>query len=107
MVRHWVRRGLQFVIFAVVFLAVFSLIVMKLWNWLVPAVFGWHLITFWQAVGLLVLSKILFGGFRGLVRTSLPILHKRAGIPVGRKTGPGHWSGPACSRYNLCRFLKF
>ncbi len=30
-----------------------------------PALFGWHLITFWQALGLLVLSKILFGGFRG------------------------------------------
>jgi len=30
-----------------------------------PALFGWHLINFWQAVGILVLSKILFGGFRG------------------------------------------
>jgi hypothetical protein len=38
---------------------------MHLWNWLMPALFGWHLITFWQAVGILVLSKILFGGFHG------------------------------------------
>jgi hypothetical protein len=30
-----------------------------------PALFGWQLINFWQAVGILVLSKILFGGFRG------------------------------------------
>jgi len=30
-----------------------------------PALFGWHLISFWQALGLLVLSKILLGGFRG------------------------------------------
>ncbi len=44
---------------------VFSFVVMNLWNWLVPSVFGWHSITFWQALGLLVLSKILFGGFRG------------------------------------------
>lgn len=38
---------------------------MHLWNWLVPDVFGWSVITYWQATGLLVLSKILFGGFGG------------------------------------------
>lgn len=62
--RHWVLRGLKFLLFALLFLAVFSFFVMRLWNWLMPAVFGWHVITFWQALGLLVLSKILFG-FRG------------------------------------------
>ena len=30
-----------------------------------PAIFGLHAISFWQALGLLVLSKILFGGFHG------------------------------------------
>lgn len=45
--------------------AIFGFIVMALWNWLGPAVFGFHTITFWQALGLLILSKILFGGFRG------------------------------------------
>ncbi len=39
-------------------------IVMRLWNWLLPGLFGWKLITFWQALGLLVLCRILFGGFR-------------------------------------------
>jgi hypothetical protein len=58
-------RGLKFVLFAVLFVAVFGFVVMRLWNWLMPALFGWHLISFWQAVGILVLSKILFGGFRG------------------------------------------
>jgi hypothetical protein len=62
--RHWFLRGLKFLLFALLFLAVFSFFVMRLWNWLMPAVFGWHVITFWQALGLLVLSKILFG-FRG------------------------------------------
>jgi hypothetical protein len=38
-------------------------IVMRLWNWLTPALFGWHAITFWQAFGLLALCRILFGGF--------------------------------------------
>ena len=46
----------------VVFLAVCGELVMYLWNWLAPALFGWHAITFWQALGLLVLCRILFGG---------------------------------------------
>jgi hypothetical protein len=41
----------------------FGFIVMSLWNWLVPAMFGGKLITFWQALGVLVLSRLLFGGF--------------------------------------------
>lgn len=39
-------------------------IVRQLWNWLMPLLFGLRQITFWQAVGLLVLCRILFGGFR-------------------------------------------
>jgi hypothetical protein len=38
-------------------------LVMHLWNWLAPALFGWRQITFWQAVGLLALCRILFGGW--------------------------------------------
>jgi len=37
-------------------------IVMHLWNWLLPPLFGWRLITFWQALALLLLCRILFGG---------------------------------------------
>lgn len=37
-------------------------LVMLLWNWLLPTLFGWRQITFWQAVGLLALCRILFGG---------------------------------------------
>ncbi|MBV8206666.1 MAG: hypothetical protein JO041_07725 [Acidobacteria bacterium] len=37
-------------------------IVMRLWNWLAPALFGWRSIGFWQALGILVLCRILFGG---------------------------------------------
>ncbi len=38
-----------------------------LWNRLLPPLFGWPQVTFWQALGLLVLCRILFGGcaFRG------------------------------------------
>ncbi len=39
-------------------------IVLRLWNWLLPPLFGWRQITFWQALGLLILCRILFGGSR-------------------------------------------
>jgi hypothetical protein len=38
-------------------------LVMHLWNWLAPALFGLRQITFLQALGLLALCRILFGGF--------------------------------------------
>jgi Ca2+/H+ antiporter, TMEM165/GDT1 family len=40
-------------------------LVMHLWNWLTPPLFGWHQITFWQAFGLLALCRILFGSWGG------------------------------------------
>ena len=45
----------------------FGWILMLLWNWLVPALFHGPVINFWQAIGILILSKMLFGGcgFRG------------------------------------------
>jgi len=47
-----------------VFLAIGGAVVMWLWNWLTPPLFGFPVITFWQALGLLALTRILFGGFR-------------------------------------------
>ena len=65
MKRNWMLRGLKIALFATLFIVVFGFVVMSLWNWLMPALFAWHPINFWQAVGILLLSKILFGGFRG------------------------------------------
>lgn len=48
----------------VVFVAIGGYVVMHLWNWLLPPLFGWHQIGFWQGLGLLALCRILFGGFR-------------------------------------------
>jgi len=45
------------------FIAIGGEIVMHLWNWLLPPLFGWRELTFWQALGMLVLCRILFGGF--------------------------------------------
>jgi hypothetical protein len=44
------------------FIAVGGTVVLLLWNWLLPPLFGWREITFWQALGLLALCRILFGG---------------------------------------------
>lgn len=49
----------------VLFAVVFTFIVMGLWNAILPEVIGVKAITFWQALGILILSKILFGGFGG------------------------------------------
>jgi hypothetical protein len=49
--------------FGIIFLAVFSLIFLILWNLLMPAIFGLPAINYFQAIGLLILSKIIFSGF--------------------------------------------
>lgn len=64
MTRHS-RRLFPFVIGAPLFLlfvAVSGVIVMQLWNWLLPTLFHLPAVTYWQALGLLALSRILFGG---------------------------------------------
>ena len=57
------------IVFAPLLIAIFVVIggevVLHLWNWLLPQLFGWRQITFWQAVGLLALCRILFGGVSG------------------------------------------
>ncbi len=54
-------RGPLFLLKMVLILAVTSVIVMLLWNALIPVIFSGPVITYWQAAGLLLLSKILFG----------------------------------------------
>ena len=56
----WVFLG---VAFAVVFALVFGIVVKLLWNWLMPAIFGLGEISYWQAFGLVILAKLLFGAF--------------------------------------------
>ena len=65
MKRLWIFRGVRMVAFGALALALFGYVVMALWNAVLPAAAGLHAINFLQAVGLLVLSRILFGGMRG------------------------------------------
>jgi hypothetical protein len=69
MEKGWVKRN-KWIFFAgplalAAFIWIGGEIVMHLWNWLLPVLFGWPLITFWQALGLLVLCRILFGHHGG------------------------------------------
>jgi hypothetical protein len=59
---------------AALYIAVFGTIVVALWNWLMPTLFGLPMINFAQGLGLFVLCRILTGGFR-----------------VGAALGGGHW----------------
>jgi hypothetical protein len=59
--RSW--RAIKIGLLVVAATVVFGSLVEALWNGLMPGLFGLHPITFWQALGLFLLSKILFGGF--------------------------------------------
>ncbi len=60
-----IYKVIKFTALAVVFIAIFGWVVMSLWNWLMPYLFNAKIITYWQALGILVLCKILFGGMKG------------------------------------------
>ncbi len=49
----------------IAFALLFGYVIMWLWNWLMPEIFGLKTIGYWQAVGILVLAKMLFGGLGG------------------------------------------
>jgi hypothetical protein len=60
-----VFRVLRFAAFGLLAVAIFGFLLMSLWNWLIPSLTGWHTLGFVQALGLLALCRILFGGFGG------------------------------------------
>jgi len=62
MKKKWIVFGPAAILGLILFIALGGIIVRELWNWLTPALFGWHQITFWQALGILLLCRILFGG---------------------------------------------
>ena len=59
----WIFLAPLAILAMLVFIAIGGEIVQYLWNWLLPPLFGWRQINFWQALGLLVLCRILFGGW--------------------------------------------
>ena len=64
--KRWMIFTAQIAVLLLIIIAGFGQAVLHLWNWLMPDLFGLRPITFWQAVGLMGLSWILFrGGFLG------------------------------------------
>lgn len=57
--------ALRFFVFGLLLLAAASFVVLSLWNWLLPPLLGVPAIGMAQAAGLLLLSRLLFGGLRG------------------------------------------
>lgn len=56
------QKHLVFIpLFLVVMVTLIGALVMWLWNWLMPSLFGLPMLSFWQAVGLLVLCRLLVG----------------------------------------------
>ena len=68
MYRFSLIRGFGIALVITIFLAGFGNAVLYLWNGVVPAVFGLHTISYWQAVQLLGLCWIFFGSWRALPR---------------------------------------
>jgi hypothetical protein len=83
------------VLAAAVFALAFGWFVMLLWNWLMPAIFGLGSITYWQAFGIVVLAKLIFGavgGGRGHGRRWRGPRHDwRHGDWGSRHSGPERW----------------
>ena len=86
--KHPISKGLRIggmVVFGIIAAALFALVfgyfVMLLWNWLMPLLFGLTVITYWQAFGIVILAKLIFGA----------VGHG------GRYHGRGHWKkwGPS------------
>jgi len=82
------------IIAAIVFILLFGYVTMRLWNWLMPDIFGLGLINYWQAIGIIVLAKILFGGFGGhksSKRTKKSIERCKPGYKKALKNDFSNW----------------
>ena len=62
---NWKRKKPLIALFVVAGMALLIYVLMLLWNAILPDVIGVTTITYWQALGIFILSKILFGGFKG------------------------------------------
>lgn len=79
--RRTVAVAVQAITAFIVFIAIGGVAVLELWNWLLPPLFGLPQISFLQALGILALSRILFGG---------------SGLPTMKRANSGR---PAADRW--------
>jgi len=98
---HWdkVPNWAKYTLYAVLGIAgafllglLFGNVIMWLWNWLMPKLFGLPIIGFWEGLGLFLLAKILFGfGGSGSSGSSCEgeKKHHRHGTPHHHHHGEG------------------
>jgi hypothetical protein len=68
--KFWIKKIIGFSLLGILAVALLGYTVMFLWNHVLVTVISVSVINFWQAMGILVLSKILFGGFNSRSRCS-------------------------------------
>ena len=79
---------------AVIIAFLFGYFVMLLWNWLLPPLLHAGTINYWQAFGIVILAKILFGGIGGAHRTyGSRRWRRKAGVGTAGNRGAGLWAG--------------
>jgi hypothetical protein len=83
--RKWLWIAPLAIVGLLLFVALGGAVVRLLWNGLLPPLFGWPQITFWQALGLLVLCRVLFGGL-GMHGHGRPDLRRRLADRWGHMT---------------------
>ena len=69
------------------FAILFGYFVMLLWNWLMPEIFGLITITFWQAVGITILARLIFGSFKHHSKSN----HHHPGSRIKSKCRDREW----------------
>jgi hypothetical protein len=82
------------VVGAVVFGLIFGYFVMRLWNWLMPGLFGLSTITFWKAFGIIILARLIFGG--GMCGHHGPSHHKMKHHYHRHHGHRGSWDESCC-----------
>lgn len=87
MKRFWFMKGIMFLLLFCAFVLLFGFVVMWLWNWLMPVLFHLTTINYYQAVGLLALSRLLFYPFskHGMHR------HRRCGHQYSGMEWKNRW----------------
>jgi hypothetical protein len=105
--RHPFLRGLKFLGFIILgalaaagFAFVFGYFVMLLWNWLMPEIFGLIAITFWQAAGIVLLARLVFGGFKHGHDHSKKNPHSKSSFL-------DHWKGKSCNDHSMKNWRHF
>ncbi len=96
--RIWILVGVLGPPGLALFVFLVGQLVMSLWNWLLPPLFGLPTVTFWQGLGLLMLYRILFGGFgahsgSSASRSRSPEEQKRVRRAMCERLGPGRATG--------------